>query len=585
MQQRTAPTQPRPIPVGKPTEQVLLGRYRVLETNDEGGFGSVSICWDSLLTRRVAIKQIPLVLGDVSAQRISTVDEALGEARTASMLGHKNMVTVFDFHADERYSYIVMEYVDGLTLSELLSRVEDGVLSFDECAHLVDSLASALGFAHENRVLHLDIKPANIMIDRTGTVKLADFGMASLASAAGYGGARGGTVGYMPPEQIEGYNVDERTDIFSLAVVVWQALTGSNPFAANTAEESLKKINAGPHPNLSQIEPELAGVVEGTLLRALDPNPTGRMPTVSKFAQRLVPALGDAAEGAESLASLIGQTDEDEEPRPLKDWERLRVPLTARLPWIGSACSRLLAAATAGYLAYAAIPHILPESSKALVFGTGGIIAASAVWPPLSGALGILAIVGAFIAQMTRGSMFLAFLVSLAGLVWWLAVGRDDDLAGVALLLPGCFSSPLGGSGIAGFSLTPGRAFFTGALSWFFGALLQLTQQLGYSFDALAPALASLAQDSDTWIASLGCGVAAALCAAFARRGRVVPRMLGQVVAVITIVLFAALGAYVKNDSIVNTLDGNALGVAVFLGATLCIANALAGEDVTDGER
>ena len=106
----------------------------------------------------------------------------------------------------------------------------DGVLTFDECAHVLRSVARALAFAHENGVLHLDIKPANILIDRAGTVKLGDFGMATLASAAGYGGARGGTVGYMPPEQIDGGIVDEHTDIFALSVVVWQSLTGSCPF-------------------------------------------------------------------------------------------------------------------------------------------------------------------------------------------------------------------------------------------------------------------------------------------------------------------------------------------------------------------
>ena len=94
-----------------------MGRYRVLETNTSGGFGSVSICWDPRLQRRVAIKQMPLLVGEDLPQQVSTVDEALAEARTSSMLAHPNIVTVFDFEVDGMYSYLVMEYVDGLHTS------------------------------------------------------------------------------------------------------------------------------------------------------------------------------------------------------------------------------------------------------------------------------------------------------------------------------------------------------------------------------------------------------------------------------------------------------------------------------------
>ena len=227
----TNPTQSavRPVRPGSHAipEETLLGRYRVLARRGAGGFGTVCTCWDTRLQRRVAIKRIPLLATeDADGISASTADEALAEARTACLLAHPNIVTVYDFEADGTYAYLVMEYVDGLNLAELLARVEDGVLTHDECAHVLRSVAAALTYAHENGVLHLDIKPTNIMIDRQGTVKLADFGMATLASAAGYGGARGGTVGDMPPEQIERDLGDERADIFSLAVVVWQALTG-----------------------------------------------------------------------------------------------------------------------------------------------------------------------------------------------------------------------------------------------------------------------------------------------------------------------------------------------------------------------
>lgn len=139
-------------------QELLLGRYRVLERRGTGGFGTVCTCWDTRLMRRVAIKRMPL-----AAETGTTAQEALAEARTACMLGHPNIVTVFDFEADGAYAYLVMEYVDGLNLAELLARVEGGRLTPEECAHVLSSVARALDFAHENRVLHLDIKPTNIM--------------------------------------------------------------------------------------------------------------------------------------------------------------------------------------------------------------------------------------------------------------------------------------------------------------------------------------------------------------------------------------------------------------------------------------
>ena len=164
--------QPEPVSLGaaeKPSEEVLLNRYRVLARRGTGGFGTVCTCWDTRLQRRVAIKRIPVLDMDdgISA---STAEEALGEARTACLLAHPNIVSVLDFELEGAYAYLIMEYVDGLNLAELLSRVEGGTLSHDECAHMVASVGRALAFAHENGVLHLDIKPTNIMVDRRGTV-------------------------------------------------------------------------------------------------------------------------------------------------------------------------------------------------------------------------------------------------------------------------------------------------------------------------------------------------------------------------------------------------------------------------------
>ena len=216
-------------PLEGTSSRELLKRYQPLETLATGGFGSIEICRDTHLRRRVAIKRIPLT--DGAGMPASDIMDVLREAHTAAMLQHPNIVQVIDFTHDTAYAYLVMEYVDGMSLAEFLHRVDGHSLTFDEAAAIADALGQALTFAHANGVLHLDIKPANVLIDHSGNVKLTDFGMARLSSAGGFGGSRGGTIGYMPPEQldIETGTVDERADVFALACVIYEACAAAPP--------------------------------------------------------------------------------------------------------------------------------------------------------------------------------------------------------------------------------------------------------------------------------------------------------------------------------------------------------------------
>lgn len=399
----------RPVKPGSRAipEETLLGRYRVLARRGAGGFGTVCTCWDTRLQRRVAIKRIPLLTSDdVSGASASTADEALAEARTACLLAHPNIVTVYDFETDGTHAYLVMEYVDGLNLAELLARVEDGVLTHEECAHVLRSVAAALTYAHENGVLHLDIKPTNIMIDRQGTVKLADFGMATLASAAGYGGARGGTVGYMPPEQIQGLLVDERTDVFSLAVVTWQALTGRSPFASATPKGSLDAIIRGPKPPISKLDLDLAPEAEMALLHALSPTAAERTSSVKEFARGILPVLGDGAAGAESLRELVDQSENDD---PSVASEPSDLPAHVRLPWLAPALERAASAVCTFFAMYATLPA-LPGATEAFsLIGALVSAAACAAWPPIGSALaGVSLVVALATANVTSASFPLA---------------------------------------------------------------------------------------------------------------------------------------------------------------------------------
>lgn len=556
-------------PADTPRDEYLLGRYRVLERRGRGGFGTVCTCWDTRLQRRVAIKRMPL-----AAETGTTAAEALAEARTACMLGHPNIVTVFDFESDGTFAYLVMEYVDGLNLAELLGRVEGGRLTGDECAHVLQSVARALSFAHENRVLHLDIKPTNIMIDRQGIVKLADFGMATLASAAGYGGARGGTVGYMPPEQIDGAMVDERTDVFSLAVVVWQALSGSNPFLARTAEDSRRRIEKGPG-RLARACPELDPGVEAALVGALAPSPSGRDADVRDLADELVPRLGLPAMGAESLRDLVSQAEKDDEP--LADG-RVRRPREGGVRLPEGLVARLLTA----LLTFSALRLVTPAVPQ-LAEGAPGVVAplvgavAGALWPPLAAPLLAVAMAWALAASGDAMTTLLGGLLLVVALPWWAVVGRRERLSSLAILLPCCLPSPVCGAALSGYALDPAPAAGTAALGYLVGTLYHAAAAVSFAPDALAASLAAQAADPAAWWLLAGSVACAALSSAVALRGSVASGVTGQVLGLGPIALAALAAARMENSGIWPALDLPALVLAVLLTVLMCIATVLRG--------
>ncbi len=309
-----------PVSAADIADQLMLGRYRVLEERGKGGFGAVYVCWDPRLMRRVAIKAIPLRAAEVEgypafdqASHLALLRAALSETRTASMLPHPNIVAVLDFDYDDDNAYIVMEYVEGASLAELLDATDDGLLTGDEAAAVAESVCDALQFAHDNGVLHLDIKPDNILVDMSGRVKLADFGMAALSSATGYAGARGGTVGYMPPEQVDGGRVDVRTDLFAFACVMYEALTGVRPFAADGVAASRRLVERGaadPCALNGDVPPQVADA----LLDALSPYPDERPSSADELGERLVAGLGRPKAGRKSLASFVADVLDDSTP-------------------------------------------------------------------------------------------------------------------------------------------------------------------------------------------------------------------------------------------------------------------------------
>ncbi len=560
-------------------DEILLRRYRVLERRGHGGFGTVCTCWDTRLQRRVAIKRLPLAV-----EWGTTAEEALAEARTACMLNHPNIVTVYDFETDGAFAYLVMEHVDGLNLEELLARVEGGRLTPEECALILRSVASALSFAHENRVLHLDIKPTNIMVDRQGTVKLADFGMSTLASAAGYGGARGGTVGYMPPEQIMGEMVDERTDVFALATVVWQALTGTSPFLARSAEDSQKKIERGPE-RLQKSCPGLDPAVEQELLAALSPSPGLRPADVLELSDSLVPLLGDTADGARSLRDLVVQAEDDEDES--NDIRRPEEPL-ARLGLPEGSLARAVTALACFLALRLLMPFVLPENASA---ATAGIPLAcafvSAVWPPLASLLVGGALAAALALQpagesplLTAGAVALAIVI----VAWWVLVGRKDRLASLCLLLPCCLPTPVSASAPSAYALDPVPAAVTTAVAYLTGSVYRIAVASAFEPALIADSLVSAATSVSFWLLLAGAVIGSALASSIALRGSVAAGLAGQVLAFLYVLAACILAASVKNSGIWGAVDWSTVVLALLLGVLMCVATVLRGPLFEDQE-
>ena len=585
----------RRLPVPQPPDRrhqsyadVLLNRYRVIETHDNGGFGCVLVCWDTRLQRRVALKRLPLAGGGAHAATTSTLSEALREARTASMLSNQHIVMVHDFEYDGSYAYIVMEHIDGLNLGELLHAVEYGTLNYEETACVVTSIAEALSFAHRNGVLHLDIKPTNIMIDRTGTVKLCDFGMAMLASAAGYGGARGGTVGYMPPEQIVGDVVDERTDVFALAVVAWQALLGSTPFAPppekaarmrpeQRAEASLALIHKGA-PKPSKRDPNLAGIAEEALLGAFAEDPANRIPSVEAFAGELAFALGDPDAGAKSLANLVNQALGDDQVDEDEGWEGERLPLAVAYPQLPGIVARLLAAATTLRLAWLLTPQLTSgmQAAHAAAFACA---AAAALWPPLGSAL---VVATAYVAigrtATTAAPLLLAAVLAVAFVIWWATCAVRSRYAGSALLLAGCTSSPLAGVAIAGATLAPAEAAATAVAAWVAGSLWPALLAAHFALDGQVDALLEPLAEPAALVSLAGCGLSALVCAGIARRRpETGVAVAAQVVGCLMLVGTQLLAARMENGGIWVDPSWANTGIAVLLCVLVCLSCILHG--------
>jgi serine/threonine-protein kinase len=268
--------------------------------------GVVYLAEDPVLNRQVALKTVDLAIDD-PAQRNFLCDRLLRDARAAAALSHPNVVGVYDVLMEDDTAYLVMEYVAGETLAQRLAAgppPDSAMLS-----RVLGGIAAALDYAHARGVVHRDVKPANVMLDAHGMVKLMDFGIARVNDGATVtaAGTVMGTVQYMAPEQIKGEAVDGRADQFSLAAVAYEMLTGSTLFGHESfATLAYKIVNETPQP-IRVRRPELPEGVDQVLMRALRKNPTERFADCTKFVEAMTAALANqpVADAAATQTILI----------------------------------------------------------------------------------------------------------------------------------------------------------------------------------------------------------------------------------------------------------------------------------------
>jgi serine/threonine-protein kinase len=231
-----------------------LGHYRIVAELGRGGMGIVYKAHEESLNRFVAIK----VLGEHLTEDPAHVERFLREARSAASLNHPNIVQIYAVSEEEGRHFFVMEYVSGLSLQQILR--SSGPLDPIQVARIALQTASGLAAAHDQGIIHRDIKPANLLIDDRGLVKIADFGLALVAGGVSRLTATGmfmGTPGYLSPEQCLDQNPDHRTDIYSLGVTLYEALSGKVPFTADSPLALLRQIVEVEPPDLGKIKPEL----------------------------------------------------------------------------------------------------------------------------------------------------------------------------------------------------------------------------------------------------------------------------------------------------------------------------------------
>jgi serine/threonine protein kinase/Flp pilus assembly protein TadD len=258
---------------------LFAGRYEIIEELGIGGMGRVYRAYDNKIEEEVALK---LIRPEIAAER-RVIERFRNEIKTARKIRHKNVCGMYDFHEEGKTLYLTMEYVRGEDLKSLIHRVK--ALTVEAAVSIARQVAEGLGEAHKLGIVHRDLKPGNIMIDEEGQAKIMDFGIAR--SLAGGGttaeGAIIGTPEYMSPEQVEGKEVDPRSDIYSLGIILFEMVTGRLPFEGETPFSIANKQKNEPPPDPRKLNPQIPAVLDSVVLRLLEKAKEDRYQTTGEF--------------------------------------------------------------------------------------------------------------------------------------------------------------------------------------------------------------------------------------------------------------------------------------------------------------
>lgn len=292
-------------------DKPIAGRYEIREHIATGGMASVYKTWDNRVERIVAIK----VLRSLDKNDTRAVERFRREARAAAALAHPNAVTIYDFVEEVGHYFLVMEYIPGPTLKQLVGQRRQ--LQAREAIEIAAQVCSVLQVAHARGFIHRDIKPQNIMlvlsggpssgiIDRGVLVKLTDFGIVRVAEEAGLtnSGIVLGTADYLSPEQARGETLTASSDLYSLGVVMFEMLTGRPPFVGPTAVSIAMQHASTNPPPLRKYNPAIPPIVERLVLRALEKEPEDRFNSAAEMQQALRNCAHELARGNQIAQSV-----------------------------------------------------------------------------------------------------------------------------------------------------------------------------------------------------------------------------------------------------------------------------------------
>ncbi|MBE6152972.1 MAG: Stk1 family PASTA domain-containing Ser/Thr kinase [Firmicutes bacterium] len=288
--------------------QKINDRYQIIKTIGEGGMANVYLAYDTILDRNVALK---VLRGDLSNDE-KFVRRFQREALSASSLSHPNIVEMYDVGEDEGQYYIVMEYVDGKTLKQLVKR--RGALTLNEVIDIMLQLTDGIAHAHDSYIIHRDIKPQNIMIMENGLVKITDFGIAMALNSTQLTQTNSvmGSVHYLPPEQANGKGASVKCDIYSLGILMFELLTGSIPFKGENAVEIALKQMKEPLPAVTMINPEIPQSIENILIKSTAKNPKNRYNDAREMHQDIETALDEARKNEKRHVYKYPENDLDD---------------------------------------------------------------------------------------------------------------------------------------------------------------------------------------------------------------------------------------------------------------------------------